>query len=67
MKTLTNVIWQRADYDDPILNVFIDTEEDYIVSAIDSSDTGIIKEYKQFDWSISLFSPTLVFKPTGSE
>lgn len=42
------------DYDNPILNVLIDTAEDYIVSAIDSSDTSIIKEFKQFDWSVSL-------------
>lgn len=42
------------NYDDAIINVLIDTAEHYIISAIDSNDTSVIKEYKQFDWSISL-------------
>lgn len=37
------------NYDDAIINVLIDTAEHYIISAIDSNDTSIIKEYKQFD------------------
>lgn len=44
------------NYDDPILNVLIDTAEDYVINASDSSDTSVIKEFKQFDWSVSLLA-----------
>lgn len=43
------------EYEDSILSALIDTAETYIINAIDSNDTeGIIKEYKQFDWAVSL-------------
>lgn len=43
------------DYDNEILTVLIETAQEYIINAIDSTDTqGTIQAYKQFDWAVSL-------------
>lgn len=47
----------RIDHnlDDPLIRQLIDTASDYIKSAIDSeAQEGVIEEYKQFEWSVSL-------------
>ena len=47
----------RIDHtlDDIFIEQLIDTAMEYIKSAIDSEATeGVIEEYKQFDWAVSL-------------
>lgn len=49
----------RIDHslDDRMIQMLIDTASDYIIGAIDSgAKNGIIEDYKQFDWSVSLLT-----------
>ncbi|MHC5269679.1 head-tail connector protein [Enterococcus sp. LJL98] len=43
------------DLDNEMIEQLIATSSAYIISAIDSEDTeGVIEEFKQFDWAVSL-------------
>lgn len=43
-----------------MLQSLILTASDYIISTIDNkAKESIIEDYKQFDWSVSLFKPNI--------
>lgn len=46
----------RIDHsmDDKMIQELIDTASYYVVSAIDGQAEGVIKDYKQFEWAVSL-------------
>lgn len=49
----------RIDHsmDDSMIDSLIETASDYIIHAIDSNaKDGIIEDYKQFDWAVSLLT-----------
>lgn len=44
-------------FDDGLLQQLVDTATQYIITAIDSKgEIGVIEEYQQFDWSVSLLT-----------
>lgn len=57
VKDIKNSLRIDHTLDDEMLQSLIVTASDYIISAIDSkAKEGIIEEYKQFDWSVSLLT-----------
>ena len=57
VKDIKNSLRIDHSMDDDMLQSLIITASDYIISAIDSkTKEGIIEDYKQFDWSVSLLT-----------
>lgn len=56
-KDIKNSLRIDHDLDDDLIDQVIDTASHYVKSAIDSEATeGVIEEYKQFDWAVSLLA-----------
>lgn len=57
IEDLKNSLRIDHNFDDDLLQQLLDTAAQYVINAIDSKDkTGIIEEYDQFNWAVSLLT-----------
>ena len=57
LEDLKNSLRIDHNFDDGLLQQLLNTATQYIINAIDSKDkTGIIEEYDQFNWAVSLLT-----------
>ncbi len=57
VKDIKNSLRIDHSIDDDLFDQLIMTASDYIIQAIDSNaKEGIIEDYKQFDWAVSLLT-----------